>query len=132
MLENLYIEINRVRQIHGFMPCSPNNYLEIAASKHAEDMQINNYVSHVGLNGSSYISRVRDTGAKFNPTGEIICKGPGGKNCISAVVDAWLKSPGHREIMLHPMNVFYGGGYRLKSDEYKGNYWVVLFANHIN
>lgn len=124
----LYLAINAVRKQRRLRECSVDPNLEEAAQSHSTDMWLNNFVSHIGSNGSTFIQRVRLTGRYGDPSGEIICKGPGGINCISAVVKGWLDSPGHRDIMLDKNQFYFGAGINLKTKEIKGNYWVVVFA----
>jgi uncharacterized protein YkwD len=124
----LYNAINGIRRQKGLSTCFFDSYLYCAAKHHCDDMFKNNFVSHIGSDGSTFIQRVRRIGRKIDPSGEIICKGPGGKNCIQSVCKAWLDSPGHRDIMLDPNQRFFGAGINLKTEQYKGNYWVVVFS----
>jgi uncharacterized protein YkwD len=130
-IDDFYDEINRVRVERKLNTCLPGLYLEQAANRHASDMQMHDFLSHTGSDGSTYITRVRAAGGMFTPSGEIIAKGPGGKNAIKNVVAAWLESEGHAKILLDPRNSFCGAAYRLKNNEYKGNYWVVVFSYRI-
>jgi uncharacterized protein YkwD len=124
----LYNAINGIRKQKGLLPCQLDVNLELAAIKHCNDMFHHNFVSHIGSDGSTFIQRVRRTGREKDPSGEIICKGPGGKDCITSVMRGWLNSPGHRDIMLDPQQRFFGCGIQLKNEKYLGNYWVVIFA----
>lgn len=124
----LYSAINGIRKQKGLSQCQLDVNLEQAAKNHCDDLFHHNFVSHIGSDGSTFIQRVRRTGREGDPSGEIICKGPGGKNCIQAVCKAWLDSPGHRDIMLDPQQRFFGAGINLKTEQYKGNYWVVVFS----
>ena len=128
LLVNLYAKINEVRKNNQASSCIVDQILVEATTKHAMDMAKNNFVSHIGSDGSTYITRVRSFGATKDPSGEIICKGPGGVNCVEAVVNAWLDSPGHREIMLDPYNCYFGAACHLKTSDMPGNYWVVEFS----
>jgi uncharacterized protein YkwD len=130
-IDEFYEEINRVRIERKLGSCSASLYLEQAADRHASDMQRHDFVSHIGSDGSTYITRVQATGATFKPSGEIIAKGPGGKNAIKNVIAAWIASEGHAKILLDSRNSFCGAAYRLKNDEYKGNYWVAVFSYRI-
>lgn len=128
LLLNLYQKINGIRKQRFLPECFGDRFLEEAAQKHCDDMFFHNFVSHIGSDGSTFIQRVRSTGREKDPSGEVICKGPGGKNCIQAVTRAWLESPGHRDIMLDPNQFYFGAGICLKNEKYLGNYWIVVFA----
>jgi uncharacterized protein YkwD len=128
ILKDLIILTNHERIKRHLNPVLESPILIKAAFSHANDMQLNDFISHTGSDGSSYIDRVKREGGKSQPSGEIICKGPGGINAVQSVIDGWLESPGHRAILLHPYNKYVGFGYRLKTLSLKGNYWVGVFA----
>lgn len=128
-LDDLYEAINATRRRFSLSECERSLPLEIAAEKHVFDMWWNDFVSHIGSDGSTYISRGKKYGSILNPTGEIIQKGPGGKDAIPSVIRNWMNSVGHKNIILDPTARYFGGWYRLKNEAVKGNYWVVLFAN---
>lgn len=124
----LYNAINGIRKQKGLSKCLFDSYLGVAAQNHCKDMFHHNFVSHIGSDGSTFIQRVRRTGRENDPSGEIICKGPGGKDCVTSVTKGWLNSPGHRDIMLDPQQRYFGCGIQLRNEKYLGNYWVVVFS----
>ena len=69
-----------------------NNKLEQAAQNHSDDMNENDFFSHTGSNGSSFMDRIFATGYDCNSCGENIAKGYATEK---AVINAWLKSEGH-------------------------------------
>lgn len=125
---NLGIEVNRVRVKRGLSLLKVDSYLLTAAQGHVADMAINNFVSHIGSDGSSYIDRVRRLGSDIPPSGEIICKGPGGKNRIENVVQGWINSPGHAAILFDPNQEYMGIACHLRTEKIPGNYWLVNFS----
>lgn len=127
-LRLLSLHVNQVRADRGLSILGIDSYLMQAAQEHVMDMAKNNFVSHIGSNGSNYIQRVQRAGSDISPSGEIICKGPGGQNRFKAVIQGWLNSPGHRNILLDPYQLFMGIGCHLKTPEIPGNYWLVNFS----
>ena len=69
-----------------------NNKLEQAAQNHSDDMNENDFFSHTGSNGSSFMDRIFATGYDCNSCGENIAKG---YVTEKAVINAWLKSEGY-------------------------------------
>lgn len=63
-----------------------------AALTHSNDMQINDYFSHTGQNGSSFSERVTDAGFSGTPVGENIAKGYVSEEDVIA---GWMESEGH-------------------------------------
>jgi uncharacterized protein YkwD len=53
---------NAERQKYNLAPLTLSSQLGQAVQGHADDMAINNYFDHTGLNGSSVSDRVRATG----------------------------------------------------------------------
>ena len=128
ILKNLYIALNGARKQNGVRPCSVNLNLQAAAKRHCDDMFFKGFCDHIGSDGSDYIARARECGFAGVPRGEILVKGPGGVNAIQAVINAWLGSPGHREILIDSRNMRMGAAYHLKTQTIKGNYWVAVFS----
>ena len=111
----IYRGINRLR------PCAPvrdDPRLTAAAQRHANDMLINGVDGHTGSDGSSPESRIADTGdTAIGRSGEIVFWGTGGLATPAAALDLWMKSPGHRAIIVNC--AFTAGGFATASDGYK-------------
>ena len=64
------------------------------------------FFAHTSPRGSTVLSRIRDTtylrGAPGWSVGENIASGSGTMATPSAIVDAWMESPGHRANLLSP------------------------------
>jgi uncharacterized protein YkwD len=121
-------EINKYRAEGA--PCStggksPLTYdleLSIASLNHSIDMAINNYFSHIGLDGSSPWDRVAKTKFSGQPLGENIAAG----YSLNTVVKGWIDSPGHCiNIMNSSANVM-GFGWASKSDTDWGIYYTMI------
>jgi len=74
-----------------------NTNLSEAAEKKAKDMFIKNYWSHFGPNGETPWDFILGSGYQYEYAGENLAK-----NFLfsQGVVDAWMKSPTHRENLL--------------------------------
>lgn len=112
---DLMLALNKARAENGQTQLLTVPHLVCAAKGHAEDIAVRQVCSHTGKDGSPFYERARRCGGEAY--GEIIgC----GYTTIDSVVNGWLKSPGHRAILLDSKVVAFGG-YR------EGNYWVVEF-----
>lgn len=97
-------EINRVRTRHGLRRVRDNARLDRAAQRHAEDMARRNFFSHVSPGGSTLVDRLRRVGY-LRPgmawsVGECLGWGTRSLGTPAAMVRAWMRSPGHRAILL--------------------------------
>ena len=76
--------------------------LRRAATAHARDMVRRSFFAHVSPTGSTLAERARRAGYPGSTLGEDIGWGTGELGTPDAIVDAWMKSPPHRAIILHP------------------------------
>ena len=106
---------NIEREKAGLAPLQSNPLLAAAAQKHAKDLWQNQYFDHHGLDGSSYVDRIRATGYFDNPgpcgcdltcfcrprfaVGENLARG---QLSPEQVVAEWMASDGHRSNILQP------------------------------
>src|SRR3989338_7182361 len=74
-----------------------NPELSLAAEKKAEDMFARNYWAHNGPNGSTPWDFIKGAGYTYIYAGENLAKDFQNSN---DVVQAWMKSPSHRENIL--------------------------------
>lgn len=71
--------------------------LALAALRHSNDMQANDYFDHQSQDGRTFSDRAKDAGFTGSPVGENIA---GGYPTEAAVMTGWMESPGHcRNIM---------------------------------
>ncbi|ESQ82640.1 hypothetical protein AEAC466_15990 [Asticcacaulis sp. AC466] len=92
----LYL-INAERAKHGCQPLHVETRLMAAANRESQDMVDRHFFSHTAPDGATPGERVRATGYVYQMVGENIevnTYDPQG------VVEAWMKSPGHRENIL--------------------------------
>ncbi|UTV30245.1 CAP domain-containing protein [Photobacterium atrarenae] len=99
--------------------------LEQAAFVHSSNMANYNFFSHTGLNGDSPSDRVTDQGYSWSATGENIAAG---QKSITAVMDGWLKSPGHCKNIMSANFTQMGASSVTNSSAQYGIYWTQVFA----
>ena len=87
---------NHQRKLHGCRPLRVDNKLVRAGRDHSAWMARTHKFSHVGLRGSSFVARTARAGYTA-PLSENIAYG---YRTGADVVNAWMKSPGHRANIL--------------------------------
>jgi uncharacterized protein YkwD len=98
--------INIERAQHRLAPVHVQANLMIAAGTHSAQMATDAYFSHSSRNGESFSTRVMHagytrTGYRLWKAGENIYYGSGTlASSPLAAVSSWMKSPGHRAIIL--------------------------------
>jgi uncharacterized protein YkwD len=97
--DEVFLRVNQIRQSAGLQLLARNRALDLAAQFHAEDMARNNFMSHSGSNGSNPAARIRAAGYPWINWGENVAVG---YSSPSAVMNAWMNSPGHRANILNP------------------------------
>ncbi len=95
---DLLDDTNRVRQEHNLPLLHVNNELSVAAEKKAEHMFANNYWAHVAPDGTAPWDFILAESYDYSYAGENLAKN---FNNSDQVVDAWFKSPSHRENLLN-------------------------------
>ncbi|MDX6615421.1 MAG: hypothetical protein QOD60_512 [Solirubrobacterales bacterium] len=102
--ESIRCLLNQHRASAGLGPLGRQGKLLHAANAHAKDMVNHQFVSHIGSNGSTPLSRVRRTGflkgASFFAVGEDMAWGNSYEVTPASVVRAWMNSPVHRRNIL--------------------------------
>jgi len=89
-----------------------------AAQSHAEWMAQKRRLSHRGAGNSTHSQRIAGAGFESMASAENIASG---YSLPVQVMEAWMKSPGHKKNIRTPYS-FIGMGM-------KDNYWCVVFAN---
>jgi len=82
-------------------------------------MRDNNHFDHTGPDGSLPPDRLRDGGVSFSMSGENIARG---QSSASAVMTAWMNSPGHRANILNSEYTHMGVGLAMP-----GYWWTQNF-----
>ncbi|MFE7811213.1 sigma-70 family RNA polymerase sigma factor [Streptomyces sp. NPDC057433] len=88
---------NTERSEAGCSPVTLDDRLNKAAQLHSEDMSANDYFSHTGQNGSSFVDRVTAQGHP-SPGAENIARG---QSSAESVMESWMNSEGHRANILN-------------------------------
>lgn len=112
--------VNNIRVNYGLKPLLINWQLARVARYKSTDMRDNKYFSHTSPTYGSPFDMIRAFNIKFSHAGENIAMG---YTTPKAVVDAWMKSPGHKANILNENFTQIGVGY-VKD----GNYWTQMFV----
>lgn len=124
-----YARINEIRAARGLGPVTPDRRLIAAARRHARDMVQNDFMGHVGSDGSNSGLRADAAGYGWRLIAENVAAGPGN---AQEVIDMWMRSPGHRHNLL-TRGAIHAGLFHVARDgttaraTYR-NYWVLLLA----
>jgi uncharacterized protein YkwD len=97
--------LNAQRARYGLRPLRMSSQLSEAARRHAADMQRRHYFSHVSLDGTDFVKRIRRTGYLRRAgswfVGENLAWGAGpNRSSPRGIVAAWMNSPPHRHNIL--------------------------------
>lgn len=102
-----------------------NAKLNAASDKYAVDLATYNYFSHTGRDGSLPWDRMTREGYVWRAAGENIAAG---YPTARAVVDGWLKSPGHCKNIMSANFKEVGVGYGYSASSTYKSYWVTDFG----
>jgi uncharacterized protein YkwD len=97
--------INAQRARHGERALRANADLARSSAEHSADMVARNYFDHVGPGGETLLDRIK--ASTYLPpragyiVGENIALGTMRLATPAAIVDTWMKSPGHRANILN-------------------------------
>jgi len=101
----LICAVNAARRERARPPLKLHADLARAARRHARDMVRRRYFSHVSPRGRTMVDRLRAVGYLGQPTrvwaaGEVLAWWAGEGRTAAATVDAWMRSPSHRRVLL--------------------------------
>jgi uncharacterized protein YkwD len=99
--------------------------LRHAAREHSGDMGSHDYFSHGSFDGRSPDARMRAAGWSGRASGENIYAGP---TTPAAVVEGWMKSPGHCANLMSRSYHVIGVGYADVPGSKFGHYWTQDFG----
>ena len=96
--------VNRFRRAHGRRALRINRQLTRAAQAYSARMAGDRFFSHTAPNGGTMVDRLRQVGYASPSTSWTVGENLGWGTDTSAapvvIVDAWLRSPGHRANLL--------------------------------
>lgn len=118
--------INNARTSNNLPALNVNQNLTTAAKLHATDMLCNNYLSHVGLNGSTQEFRVAAQGYTGTLAVENIYALP--QSTPKSAFDWWMNDPTNRGNILNANVTEFGIAYVVSDKSLLGGYFVVIFA----
>lgn len=106
-----------------------NTQLTAAAKAHATDMLCNNYLSHVGLNGSTAQDRVKAAGYNASLVlEEIYALHPSLGGNPQAAMSWWMSDPASKADLLNSTTTEFGIAYVSSEQSLLGGYFVVVSA----
>lgn len=97
-----------------------------AARRHSRDMADNNFTGHTGSDGSDGGQRMQEACYDWTTWAEIIGWGFGGDP--DAMIDWWMSSQTHHDIILSTKYEDFGAGYAFNSGSDYEHYWTVNFG----
>ncbi|MSY83983.1 MAG: CAP domain-containing protein [Actinobacteria bacterium] len=107
-------------------PLAHDARLAAAAQGHARDMATQDYFAHDSLDGRSAADRMTAAGyTGWRTVGENIAAG---YSSAEAVMEGWLRSPGHCRNIMNPAFEDLGVGRASDEDSRYGTYWVQNFG----
>lgn len=121
--------INEHRAANGLQPLAMSPTLTTAARAHSQDMAAKNYFDHVGLDGSTFSSRIAAAGYPGGTTAENIFAGG---QSAAAAMESWKNSPGHNANMLNPAFTAIGIGRAFDPNSDFGWYWTTTFGDVVD
>lgn len=106
--------INAERAAVGCPPVVQHWQLNAAAQHHAEDMAINNYVSHYSQDGRTFIDRINAEGYAWLEANENV---GAGIESPETMVAMWMQSQYHRDNLLNCNVTEIGVGFAYQADD---------------
>jgi uncharacterized protein YkwD len=97
--QNLLSEINQAREREGVPPLWVDIRLAEAAASHAQALAEGRASGHFGSDGSDPLKRIEEAGYPPLAFGENTAAG---SLAPDKIVEAWLASPAHRQVLLAP------------------------------
>jgi uncharacterized protein YkwD len=95
--QSLIAAVNEVRADHHLRPVRVDPTLVVAARAHTTALLRTNVFEH-----GSFAERIARYGGRGPAFGENLAWGVGSRASARSFVTAWMKSPGHRAILLRP------------------------------
>jgi uncharacterized protein YkwD len=117
--------MNQERAKAGLHPLKLADKLCISARWHAVDMASGNYFEHKDRQGRTVGQRLNSFGYRFRYCGQNIAAG---QQSPEEVVDAWMRSPSHRENILRREFREVGIAFINSPTSRYGRYWVQDFG----
>ena len=121
--------INEARADAGVPALTANTQLATAAKNHATDMLCNNYLSHIGLDGSTPEDRVKAAGFTASLVVEnLYALHPAYGGNPQSAMDWWMSDPDSKGDLLNANTTAFGVAYVTSDESLLGGYFVVVSA----
>jgi uncharacterized protein YkwD len=122
--------INDARTEAGLPALTVNAQLTTAAENHAADMLCNDYLSHIGLDGSTPEQRVQEAGFTASLVVEnLYALHPAYGGNPQSALDWWMGDTESRADLLNTSTTVVGIAYVTSDESLLGGYFVVVSAN---
>ncbi len=122
--------INNARTSNGLSPLTLDAKLSAAAQAHSNDMACNDFIDHVGSDGSTWFTRIKAQGYAYSYASENIYVGnPAFGGDANGAFTWWMNSQVHRDNILSPKITQIGIGYTFYAKATYGGYYTVDFAH---
>lgn len=129
-VSDLVTLVNNARTSNGLPALSVNQSLVSTANAHAKDMICNNYLSSIGLDGSTPESRVANQGFTASLVVEnIFALDPAYGISAQAAFNRWNSIPAYQANMLNPNTTVFGIAYVEAQGSLLGGYFVMVSAS---
>ncbi|MGB0843610.1 MAG: CAP domain-containing protein [Alphaproteobacteria bacterium] len=123
-------EINQTRAKHGLASLSLDQNLMNTAHSYASTLSNLGDIDHIGPSGDTPGDRARAGGYNWGFIAENLASG---QDTPAITVRDWMKSPGHREALLHKEPVHIGVGHvNNPNDPNYKEYWVMLVGRPLS
>jgi len=122
--------INRERAERGLLPVTFNRRLSAAAHVQCSDMAAGDFLGHTGSDGANAQQRIERQGYDWQAYGEILGREYEGN--AREMVDTWLRSPRHAEVMLSPDYTEFGVSVIHKGVRRATWYWAAVFGKPLD
>lgn len=106
-------EINLQRALNGLSRLKRNSKLDHAAQMHSEDMASRGYLNHISPEGLRPEDRASKANYTFQLLGEVLQETI--DTDAKGIVQAWMQSRSHREVILNPLFTEIGIGIALRN-----------------
>ncbi|RLN98759.1 hypothetical protein BBJ28_00005997 [Nothophytophthora sp. Chile5] len=120
----LLARVNQERAANGLPAVCWNSKLQAAAKRQSDDMAANDFLHHAGSDGSTVSTRIAYAGYEWKAVAENVA---GGQANVESVMDAWMKSTGHRMNIMGNYTML-GAAYAYNPDSTFTHYWTEDFG----
>lgn len=128
-LEELLKLINDARQQQNLPALLLNDKLAAAADVHSVDMACQDFVDHIGSDGSTWYTRIQAQGYNYAYAAENIYVGnPTFGGTPAGAFNWWMNSKVHRDNILSPKATEIGIGYAYSPSSSYTGYYSLVFA----